>query len=190
MATAFESLSDKHVAFIKAQKLFFVATAGREGRVNCSPKGMDTLRVVDERRIVWLNLSGSGNETAAHVLESGRMTLMFCAFEGNALILRVYGTARMVHPHDYGFGDALAHFPTMAGSRQIFDLSVERVQTSCGTGVPFMRFERERGPQELLPFYENMGPEGVEAYWARKNRLSIDGKPTGTAPGLSRIPQE
>jgi hypothetical protein len=181
MATVFESLSEKHIAFIQAQRLFFVATAGQEGRVNCSPKGMDTLRVIDGKRIVWLSVSGSGNETAAHVLENRRMTLMFCAFEGDALILRVYGAARMLHPQDEGFDEALKLFPPMAGSRQIFDLAIERVQTSCGTGVPLMRFEAERGPTELLPFYENLGPEGVEAYWARKYRLSIDGKPTGTA---------
>ncbi len=181
MATVFESLSERHIAFIKAQPLFFVATAGRDGHVNCSPKGMETLRVIDPTRILWLSLSGSGNETAAHVMETARMTLMFCAFEGDALILRVYGTARTLHPGDRGFDEALTLFKPMAGSRQVYDLAITRVQTSCGTGIPVMRYEAQRGFTELLPYYEHMGPEGVEAYWARKNRVSIDGKPTGTA---------
>jgi Pyridoxamine 5'-phosphate oxidase len=181
MATIFENLNERHIAFITSQPLFFVATAGREGHVNCSPKGMDTLRVIDATRIVWLSLSGSGNETAAHVLETTRMTLMFCAFEGDALILRVYGTARALHPGEQGFDEALRLFDPMAGSRQIYNLAITRVQTSCGTGVPVMRHESQRGLTELLPFYEHMGPKGVEAYWTRKNRLSIDGKPTGTA---------
>jgi hypothetical protein len=97
---AANSLRESQRGFIEVEKIFFVATAGRDGRVNVSPKGMDTLRVMDEGRIVWLNLRGSGNETAAHLLEILRMTLMFCAFEGEALILRVYGTARVIHPRD------------------------------------------------------------------------------------------
>ena len=166
-------------AFIERQPVFFVATADREGRVNVSPKGLDALRILDDNRIVWLNLSGSGNETAAHVQATGRMTLMFCAFKGDAMILRVYGTARVLHPRDAGWAEHLGRFPGMAGSRQIFDLGIDLVQTSCGTGVPVMRFERSRGEEELLPFYEEMGPEGVEAYWRRKNKETIDGAPTG-----------
>lgn len=165
--------------FIERQPMFFVATAAREGRVNLSPKGMDTLRIVAEDRIRWLNLSGSGNETAAHLRDSPRMTLIFCAFEGDALILRVYGRASVLHPHDAGWEAAAAVFPPLAGSRQIFDLAIEMVQTSCGTGIPRMALEGERGPEELLPFYEAMGPDGVRDYWRRKNRLSIDGRETG-----------
>jgi hypothetical protein len=177
------SLTRSLRAFIERQPLFFVATAAPEGRVNVSPKGMATLRIMGDDRIVWLNLSGSGNETAGHLRESDRMTLMFCAFEGDALILRIYGRARTVHPRD-GDWDALAAlFPPMAGRRQIFDLAIDLVQTSCGTGVPVMRLEGERGPDELLPFYDRMGPEGVEAYWRRKNMLTIDGKPTGILDG-------
>lgn len=175
----FKKLNKRLSGFIEDQKLFFVATAAADGRVNLSPKGMDTLRIVDETRIVWLNLSGSGNETAAHVRELPRMTLMFCAFEGRPFILRVYGTARVVHPYDAAWDDAASGFPAIAGSRQIFDLSVDLVQTSCGTGVPVMRFERDRADQELVPFYAEMGPDGVKDYWARKNVLSIDGRPTG-----------
>lgn len=170
-------------AFILAQPVFFVATAAPDGRVNVSPKGLDSLRIVDDRRIRWLNLSGSGNETAAHLTESPRMTLMFCAFEGPARILRVYGTARTVQECDAEWAALAADFPTMAGTRQIFDLSIDLVALSCGTGVPEMKLVRQRGPEELLPFYEDMGPNGVRDYWLKKNAVSIDGKPTGIPGG-------
>ena len=166
-------------AFIERQPLFFVATAARDGRVNVSPKGLDSLRILGDRRIVWLNLSGSGNETAAHLRDTPRMTLMFAAFEDSPLILRVYGQARVVHARDDAWREHVERFPEMAGSRQIFDLTIDLVQTSCGTGVPLMRFARQRGPEELLPFYEAMGADGVRDYWRRKNLTSIDGRPTG-----------
>ena len=166
-------------AFIERQRVFFVATAAPEGRVNVSPKGADSLRILSDTRLLWLNLSGSGNETAGHLRLSNRMTLMFCAFDGDALILRVYGTARTLHPRDAGWADAAASFPPMPGSRQIFDLSIDAVQTSCGTGVPRMTYEGERVHEELLPFYEDMGPDGVADYWRRKNTETIDGYPTG-----------
>ncbi|MEM9786565.1 MAG: pyridoxamine 5'-phosphate oxidase family protein [Pseudomonadota bacterium] len=165
--------------FIAEQKLFFVATAASDGRVNVSPKGMDCLRVLSDNRIVWLNLTGSGNETAAHLRDVNRMTLMFCAFEGDALILRVYGSAETLHPRDIGWRDAMSLFPAMAGSRQIFDMHIDMVQTSCGTGVPLMAFEKQRGPEELLPYYADMGEDGVRDYWRRKNSESIDGAATG-----------
>ncbi|MEL6839089.1 MAG: pyridoxamine 5'-phosphate oxidase family protein [Pseudomonadota bacterium] len=165
--------------FIAEQKLFFVATAASDGRVNVSPKGMDSLRILDENRIVWLNLTGSGNETAAHLRDVNRMTLMFCAFEGDAMILRVYGSAETLHPRDTGWRDAMSLFPPMAGSRQIFDMHIDMVQTSCGTGVPLMAFEKQRGPEELLPYYADMGEDGVRDYWRRKNSESIDGAATG-----------
>jgi hypothetical protein len=164
--------------FIERQPLFFVATAAPEGRVNLSPKGLATLRIMNESRILWLSLSGSGNETAAHLAESDRMTLMFCAFSGEAMILRVYGHARIVHPRDEAWSDLAGRFPSMAGARQVFDLAIDLVQTSCGSGVPLMDFRAERGMDELLPFYEAMGEEGLRDYWQRKNTLSIDGKPT------------
>lgn len=166
-------------AFIERQPMFFVATAARDGRVNLSPKGLDTLRILGDNRVVWLNLSGSGNETAAHLRDLNRMTLMFCAFEGDAMILRLYGGAVVLHPHDAGWAAAAADFPELAGSRQIFDMTVDLVQTSCGTGVPLMDFRAGRGETELVPHYAEMGTEGVKDYWRRKNALSIDGKPTG-----------
>lgn len=175
-----KQLSGSFIKFIERQPMFFVATAAPDGRVNVSPKGMDTLRVLGSSRIVWLSLSGSGNETAAHLRESNRMTLMFCAFDGDALILRTYGTANTLHPRDAGWEELVQLFPVMAGSRQIFDMTIELVQTSCGTGVPVMSYQGQRGPEELVPFYAKMGDDGVQRYWARKNAVSIDGKDTGT----------
>lgn len=174
-----EKLSDRLISFIEQQPLFFVATAGQEGRVNLSPKGMDSLKVIDRNHITWLNMTGSGNETAAHIKDSPRMTLMFCAFDGDPLILRVYGTATVLHPRDPEWEAAAAGFPTFAGSRQIFNLTIDLVQTSCGTGVPVMPFQSSRAEEELLPFYADMGEEGVKKYWNRKNSVSLDGKPTG-----------
>ncbi|NJM83715.1 MAG: pyridoxamine 5'-phosphate oxidase family protein [Tabrizicola sp.] len=165
--------------FIEKQPLFFVATAARSGRVNLSPKGADTLRVLDDRRILWLNLSGSGNETAGHLRSFNRITLMFCAFEGPALILRLYGRASILQPRDAGWRDALSHFPQMAGARQVFDMAIDSLQTSCGTGVPIMPFGKDRASEELLPYYEGLGTEGVEEYWRKKNLRTIDGFETG-----------
>ncbi|MEM7210863.1 MAG: pyridoxamine 5'-phosphate oxidase family protein [Pseudomonadota bacterium] len=172
-------LNPSLTAFIERQPMFFVATAASDGRVNLSPKGLETLQVKSSERIVWLNLTGSGNETAAHVRAHPRMTLMFCAFEGPAKILRVYGTARVVHPSNIAWSALADEFPKMPGTRQIFDLDIDLVQTSCGTGVPVMTPVKQRGPDELLPFYAEMGPEGVRDYWQRTNRLSLDGVETG-----------
>ena len=171
-------LTERYIDFIGSQHLFFVATAAADGRVNVSPKGMDTLRVLDGDRIVWLNLSGSGNETAAHLTELDRITMMFCAFQGRALILRVYGRARVIHPRDDDWDELIGLFPQFPGSRQIIDVRVESAQKSCGSGVPTFELVEHRGPGELLPFYEKMGEDGVKRYWEKKNRVSIDGKPT------------
>lgn len=165
--------------FIRKQKLFFVATAAESGTVNLSPKGADTLRVLDDTKLLWLNLSGSGNETAGHLRRLNRMTLMFCAFESDALILRLYGTAKTLHPRDDGWDAAAAQFPPMAGTRQIFEFTLEKLQTSCGTGVPIMAFQKNRVEDELLPFFADMGEDGVEAYWRKKNTETIDGFETG-----------
>ena len=159
--------------------MFFVATAAREGRVNVSPKGMDSLRVLGPRRVVWLNLTGSGNETAAHVAASGRMTLMFMSVSSSSLIVRVYGRARAVHPRDAEWDELASLFPPMAGSRQIFDVAVDAASSSCGSGVPVMTVDAIRGNDELEPFYAAMTEEQLRDYWSRKNVTSIDGLPTG-----------
>jgi len=167
-------------AFIEAQPMFFVATAAAEGRVNVSPKGMDSLKIIDDQHIRWLSVSGSGNETAGHILKNNRMTMMWCAFEGEARILRVFGHAIATHPGEPAWAEAADAFPNYAGARQIYDVAVEAVRLSCGTGVPEMDVKRQRGPEELLPFFDDMGPDGVKDYWARKNAETIDGFPTGT----------
>jgi hypothetical protein len=137
---------------------------------------MNSLRVLGKNRVIWLNVTGSGNETAAHLLESSRMTLMFCSFEGAPLILRLYGDARAIHNKDVDWSENLAHFKPLAGARQIYELSVDLVQTSCGAGVPHFDYMGER--DELSNWLENKGSEGIKAYWGEKNQLSIDGKPT------------
>jgi hypothetical protein len=177
MGPQFQALSDRHRRFIAEQKIFFVATATADSRVNLSPKGLDALRVLDAHRIVWLNLTGSGNETAAHVQRGARMTLMFCAFEGPPMILRVYDTARVVHPGDPGWADLLSGFMPLPGARQIFDLAIDLAQTSCGMGVPYFAYGGDR--EQLVDWAAKKGEAGVRDYWERKNRLSIDGLPTG-----------
>lgn len=174
-----DRLNKSFRAFIEDQIMFFVASAAPEGRVNLSPKGMDTLRIVSDTRIVWLSLSGSGNETAAHVLQNPRMTLMFCAFKGAHLILRTYGAARVIHAHDAEWAELYALFPDYAGARNIFVLDVDLVTTACGSGVPEMSVVRSRGETDLEPWYAQMGPSGVEDFWRKKNVRSLDDYPTG-----------
>jgi len=170
------AIGDEHRAFIEAQKIFFVGTADCDGRVNVSPKGMDTLRVLDAHRVVWLNLTGSGNETAAHLLGNDRMTVMFCAFEGKPLILRLYGHARALHPRDPDWAELAALFPPLPGARQVMELKVDMVQSSCGFGVPLFDYVGER--DELTRWAEKKGPTGIHDYWEQKNAVNIDGKPT------------
>ncbi len=165
--------------FIENQIMFFVATAAPDGCVNLSIKGLDTLRVLSDQRIVWLSLTGSGNETAAHILQHPRMTLMFCAFTGDPFTLRTYGTARVVHPHDDEWGELYELFPNFAGARNIFVLDIDLVTTSCGSGVPEMSLVRSRGETDLDPWYAEMGHEGVKEFWKKKNLTSLDGYPTG-----------
>jgi len=179
MATQYPDISDKHRAFIDAQHLFFVATAAPDGRVNLSPKGKDALRVLDRNRVIWLNLTGSGNETAAHLKLHPRMTLMLCAFEGPPMILRLYGTARAVHAFDAEWDALYRHFEPHPGARQIYDLNVDMVQTSCGFAVPEYRFEEDR--TILDNWAEKKGPDGIRDYWRERNAVSLDGFETGTA---------
>ncbi len=176
MAKQLPALNERLTAFIEAQKIFFVATAGADGRANLSPKGMDSLRVLDDRRVAWLNLTGSGNETAAHLLEQNRMTIMFCAFEGKPLILRLYGNANIYHRGEEAWQALAPLFPGLPGARQIFELQIEMVQTSCGFGLPLYDYQGNR--DTLLKWADNKGEEGIREYWREKNSQSIDGKPT------------
>lgn len=177
MAKFYTSLNARLQSFIEKQRIFFVATAPQEGRINLSPKGMDSLRVLDQQRIAWLNVTGSGNETAAHVLENPRITIMLCAFEGAPNILRIYGTAKAVYPHDDAWDTLVSLFPKIPGTRQIFDIAIESVQTSCGMSIPFYEYVGER--EQLIDWAQEKGAQGIKDYWEEKNTISIDGKPTG-----------
>ena len=177
MAKQFEELNQDHKKFIENQHLYFVGSAGSEGLVNVSPKGMDSLKILDSKRIIWLNLTGSGNETAAHVLENARMTIMFCSFDKQPLILRVYGKAEVIYPNNKKWDELKQHFPIYPGERQIFDLKIDLVQTSCGFAVPFYEFKDNR--DTLVKWADNRGKDGIKDYWLQKNMLSLDGKKTG-----------
>lgn len=177
MAEFFDRLEDDHVAMLSKQPVFFVATAAADGRINLSPKGYDALRVLGPNRVAYLDLAGSGNETHAHLAVDGRITLMACNFEQPALILRLYGTGRAVLPQDAQWEELAAHFTLLSGTRQIFDIAVESVQTSCGYGVPFMGFERER--DTLTRYHQRAEPEQWVAKQGGRDR-SIDGLPVRT----------
>ena len=176
MAQQYPELSDNQIDFIQEQKLYFVGTATDDSRVNISPKGIDSLRVIDANRVVWLNLTGSGNETSAHVQLSPRMTIMFAAFEGNPMILRLYGKARVIHKNDNDWDELYPLFPASNGARQIFDLDIDLVQTSCGMGVPFYDYKGERN--QLDKWAEKKDDAQLQEYWAARNQTSIDGLPT------------
>jgi hypothetical protein len=173
----FDQIESEHRSFIERQNIFFVATAAGEGRVNIAPKGMDTLRVVDPNRIVWLDLTGAENETAAHLLEIPRMTLMWCSFDRNPLVLRAYGDAAAVHPRDDAWRELIPLFPALPGTRQLLDLHVQTVLTSCGYGVPLFEFVGQR--DTLRRWAETKGEEGVRTHWKERNQWSLDHKPTG-----------
>lgn len=177
MAKQFDSLSEDLIRFIGNQKMFFVGTAGAEGRVNVSPKGMDTFRVLNSNKIIWLNLTGSGNETAAHLLENGRITTMFCSFDAKPMILRLYGHGSVIHPGDENWGAHITSFPALPGARQIVNVDLDLVQTSCGFGVPLFDFNSER--DQLARWAENRGADGIRSYWRQNNQHSLDGKLTG-----------
>ncbi len=177
MSKIFQNLEPEHQEFIKQQKIFFVGTAMAQGRLNMSPKGMDSLRIINDNRVIWLNMTGSGNETATHVLRHPRMTIMFCAFEGKPLILRLYGEAKVYHSRDPQWEEYINNFPFVASARQVFDVDISMVQTSCGFGIPFMEFKGERGL--MKDWALKKGPRGVKEYWEKKNITSLDGFETG-----------
>jgi len=177
MADFYEELDERLIQFIQEQKVFFTATAPSRGRINLSPKGMDTLRCLDFKTVCYLDLTGSGNESSAHIKENGRMTMMFCSFAGKPLILRLYGIGQVIQPGDEEWEKYFVHFSAVPGQRQIIVLKIDSVQTSCGYAVPVMEFKEER--QMLKQWAEKKGPEGILEYRRRKNTRSIDGLSTG-----------
>ena len=186
MGSVFAALDDKLMSFVRAQHLFFVATApsGDEGHVNLSPKGYDTLRVLDETTVAYLDLTGSGVETIAHLQQNGRITLMFCAFSGPPNIVRLYGRGEVVLPTEEGFAELAALFDSLPGIRSVIRVRLDRVATSCGYGIP--RFDYEGDRDTLIKYAEKKGPEGMARYRREKNAESIDGIP-GLEAGASPL---
>lgn len=181
MAKFYDQISDHHREFIEKQKIFFVASAplSAEGHVNLSPKGTDSFRVFPNNRVAYMDFTGSGNETSAHMIENGRITLMFCAFDGPPLIMRLYGKGYTVLPDDPEWPELSSHFTMMMSTRQIIVADIDLVQTSCGYGVPYYSYEGER--DQAYKWAEAKGLDGLEAYKAEKNRISLDGMPTALA---------
>ncbi|MDD1780760.1 pyridoxamine 5'-phosphate oxidase family protein [Enterovibrio sp. ZSDZ35] len=179
MGKQFSALSEKHIAFIQNQKIFFVGSAADTGCVNISPKGGESLSVISPTQIAWLNLTGSGNESASHVIRDPRMTIMFCAFEGAPLILRAYGKAKVLHNKDAEWDEYSRLFPQSVAARQIFLLDITMVQASCGMSVPYFSYEADR--DDLAKWSEKQGQEGIEKYWLKKNQTSLDGFETEIA---------
>jgi len=192
----YDALTAEVQEFIRNQHVFFTATAPAEGRINLSPKGMDTFRILDERTVAYLDITGSGNETATHLRQNGRITLMFCSFGSVARIVRIYGNGRVVRPRDAQWDELHRHFPAYPGERQIMVIAVDSAMTSCGYGVPRMKLVAPR--DTLEEYWIKKGPGAAEKYWGVHNVHSIDGidsgildpvdgnsKPRGAAAGNS-----
>src|SRR5438105_7473130 len=176
MAKFYTELNEELRRFIAEQHIFFNASAPNEGRINVSPKGLDTFRVLSDTCVAYLDLTGSECETAAHLAQNGRLTLMFCSFHDKPLILRIYGQGRVVNPRQAEWENMHGHFNSIAGERQIIILDIDSIMTTCGFAVPLYDY---KGDRELLPeFACNMGEEGMDDHRHTRNQLSIDGLPT------------
>ena len=179
MGKFFDALLPQHHQFIAKQKMFFVASAPLDpgGHVNVSPKGLDSFRVLSDTKVAYLDITGSGNETSAHMLENGRITIMFCAFDGPPLILRLYGHGGTILPSDAGWDELIILFDDVPlSTRQIITVDVYQVQTSCGFSVPYYEYTGER--DQSVKWADNKGEEGLKQYREEKNRVSMDGLPT------------
>ena len=186
MAKMFDSIDERLGEFVRKQRIFFTASAAAEGRVNVSPKDGASLRILNERSVAYLDQTGSGNETAEHVRANGRLTLMFFAFEGAPMILRLYGAARVLARNSRDYSELLhSAFGGVEppGARQIVVLDVDRVQTSCGYGVPLFEYAGER--DTLRRWAQSKGESGLQEYRRQKNEVSIDGFPTGLLDSVS-----
>ena len=188
MGKQFAKIEPEHRAFIERQKIFFVASAPPKGRINVSPKGLSSFRVLGDSDVAYLDCTGSGSETRAHLTASDdkRLTIMFCAFEGPPVILRLYGQGRSLMRGTPEYADLAHRFEDMTGARQIVRLSVELVQTSCGMGVPLFDYKQERG--SLVRYWTAQGVNNLRKYWGLKNSKSIDGLPTGFVPDTMAPP--
>ena len=187
MGKQFARIEPEHRAFTEQQRIFFVASAPPKGRVNVSPKGLSSFRVLGENDVAYLDSTGSGSETRAHLIASDdkRLTIMFCAFEGDPVILRLYGQGQSLMRGTPEYAALVPLFEEVPGARQIVRLDVDLVQTSCGLGVPLFDYKQERGG--LVRYWTAQGIDNLRKYWDLKNKKSIDGLPTGFAPN-SMIP--
>jgi len=177
MATQYPSLNENIEKFIQQQKIFFIATATEDSFINLSPKGMDSLKIMDKNRVIWLNSTGSTNESAAHIQRDSRMTMMFCSFEKDPLIVKLIGNAEVIHKKDARWEELSKELPDIPGARQIFDLKIEIVLTVCGMAVPYFEYQGER--EDLNDYWKKQGDEGLEAYWKKKNQTSLNSYDTG-----------
>ena len=182
MGKVFPEIDERNAAFIRKQHLFFVASAPLrgDGFVNLSPKGLDSFAILDPLTVAYLDLTGSGVETVAHVRENGRITLLFCSFEGPPRLLRLYGRGEVIEPGDAEWDDLVAHFGDFVSARSIVRVALERIADSCGYGVPEYRYEGER--EQLLDWADRKGEAGLRTYRAENNARSLDG-----LPGLRRL---
>jgi hypothetical protein len=184
MAEFTSVLTEKHMAMIAKQAVFFTTTAAENARINLSPKGLDSFRVLAPDRVAYLDLAGSGNETHAHLVADGRITIMFCNFQQPALILRIYGRGVPVLPQDARWAALAAHFTLLSGTRQIFEIAIESVQTSCGWGVPLMKLET---PRDTLTKYHHQADEEAWVAKLQGRTKSIDGLPTRATDRYFRV---
>ena len=181
MSKWYEAITPEIKKFVAEQMMFFVATAPSAGRINLSPKGMDTFRVLSGKRVIYLDITGSGNETAAHLFENGRITIMFCSFDKNPRIVRLYGRGRTIHPHDEKWNEYLAMFPATPGLRQIMEIDIDAAMTSCGYAVPKLDHLTER--DTLRKYWEKRSDSDLAKYHRDMNQRSIDDLPTGMFDG-------
>ncbi|WP_394699096.1 pyridoxamine 5'-phosphate oxidase family protein [uncultured Cohaesibacter sp.] len=184
MAKQFEKLNDIHRKFIERQHIFFTASATKDSRVNISPREAGALRILDDNTIIYMDKTGSGNETSAHLLTDGRLTIMFCSFSGPPMILRLYGTGDSIGWETEEFRElATRLYPdsTPLSARKIVRLKFDLVQTSCGYGVPMFDYQEDR--DVLDNWAKGKGRDGIRDYWQEKNLKSMDGLPTGLETG-------
>ncbi len=178
MASFTTHLSENQISWIKQQPMYFVATAPlqADGHINLSPKGLDSFRVLDEKTVAYLDITGSGNETSAHICENGRVTFMWCSFTKKPKIFRIYGKGEVVLPDTERWQQLIPHFDKLPGARQIIVNHIAKTQTSCGFGVPVMEFKYNR--DTLTDWASTKGEDGIQEYQQKKNSRSIDGLPT------------
>lgn len=174
--TKFNQLNQEIIDFIQKQKIYFVSSTTQDGYINLSPKGVNSLRVLNNNRIIWINSTGSTNETSSNIQRDNRMTIMFCSFEKQSLIVKLFGKAKVVHKNDAEYKELESLLPKISGTRQIFDFDLELVITLCGSAVPYFEYQEQR--EELNEYWDKAGENGLKDYWKKKNTISLNGYET------------